>query len=294
MKKLLFIFIGILLTDAAIAECSSCNSCGSTSNGVKKTYVLKKSSDYRPIEYADIKPVAEYQSDYVMVPEYTEPVRYEYAEPVRAEYFVKRDWYIAAHANLSLLSFTSEQNSFTYPLADSFIDDDYSFEPVFGFDVAVGHEFTDNISADLELGYMGQFIDSGDSSIFKLKTPYALINGYYTFDNNVYLGVGFGGTLLKSKLENDIFVNDATKTKFSLMVAGNVGYTYAINNSLALDLRYRLAYMDGIGSGTAFMIGEAFTDSMTGITVPVGKYDYSYEIDHVIDNMFSVGLRYRF
>lgn len=200
---------------------------------------------------------------------------------------VKTGWYVAARAELSFLNWKNEYSS-SDPKIPGF-SDKYSFKPVFGGSLAAGHTFGYFWRGEVEGGYMGYFDDKGDGAEFSLSVPYLMVNGYYDFTTGFYLGAGLGAAAPITKMDAYVVHNntgavlkmqggDRTKTSVSPMAGLMAGYSHKLDDSLVLDLRYRLAMLSG---------GKHSRDLNNG-------YDFENKIGLILDNSISLGIRYEF
>ena len=195
-------------------------------------------------------------------------------------------WYVGGRANLSMLSWENKYSS-TWPYLDPSNDHDkYSFEPVYGGAFTVGYAFDTAWRLDIEAGIMGRFEDNDEGINFTLTVPYVIANAYNDFYNGMYVGVGLGLAVPKTELdgEHTSIIFDGghrTKRQGSLMGAAMIGYAYDFDQHLTLDVRYRLAALNGTRHETKLIVG---TD----------EYEFRNKIGLILDNSVSVGLRYRF
>jgi len=197
---------------------------------------------------------------------------------------VKNGWYATARAGISFLNWKNKY-SFSDPLQPN-EEEDFSFEPVFDGSLAVGRHFGYFWRGELELGYMGQFSDSGEGLDFDLSAPYLMANGYYDFTNGFYLGAGLGLAMPISHIDgaSAYFIvtgGDRDKTSVSPMVGAMAGWTTKLDDNLVLDLRYRLAGF----SGSSQKINYVNSD---------GDFTVKNKIGLILDNSISIGLRYEF
>lgn len=200
---------------------------------------------------------------------------------------VKTGWYATARAGVSFLNFTSKQKVD----GESIPEDDFSFEPVFDGSLAFGRHFGYFWRGELELGYMGQFSDSDEGLDFELSAPYLMANGYYDFDNGLYLGAGLGMALPMAHLDGaglgfSVTGGDRDKTGISPMAGVMVGYSTPLDDNLVLDVRYRLAGFNGVKQSINGVESDDF-----GAFVP---FTAENKVGLILDNSISVGLRYEF
>lgn len=195
-------------------------------------------------------------------------------------------WYVGGRVNISMLSWENEYSS-TWPYLDSSNDHDkYSFEPVYGGAFTVGYAFDTSWRLDIEAGIMGRFEDNDEGINFTLTVPYVIANAYNDFYNGMYVGVGLGLAVPKTELdgEHTSIIFDGghrTKRQGSLMGAAMIGYAYDFDQHLTLDVRYRLAALNG-------------TRHETKLNDGTNDYEFRNKIGLILDNSVSVGLRYRF
>lgn len=195
------------------------------------------------------------------------------------------DWYFGGRAELSFMNWENE-----YSLDGGRLGSDaYSFQAIFGGAAFVGHEIDANWRAEVEAGVIGQFEDADQGFEFKMTVPYMLANGYYDFENGWYVGAGLGFALPKTELNNAHFVSgDATERAFSVMGAMMFGWTHELDESLTLDLRYRLSMF----SGTDHV--RTFDDGAYTAMHDLSNAELSNEIGLIFDNSISIALRYNF
>lgn len=200
-----------------------------------------------------------------------------HAVPV-SDVSAKTGWYIGGRLGLSMLNFTVDQSSSEgVSLSDSF-----SFEPVFGGNVFVGHSFKENYRGEIEAGLVGRFSDPDSGTDFKLTVPYIMANGYYDFDNGWYVGAGLGIAMPATELDGvHLYGGDAKESSISPMFGLMGGWTYKLDSDLLLDLRYRLGGFIGHE--------HTRTERIVGT-----EYDITVDTGFVLENSFSVGLRYEF
>ena len=201
----------------------------------------------------------------------------------------KTGWYLTGHADLSLLNFTNKYSSDEPGVNASFNKDSYSFEPVFSGGLTFGRRFGYFVRGDLELGYIGNFKDKDEGFEYELSIPYLMANGYYDFFNGFYVGAGLGAAMPTMKIDGDIFVDSGNRTKRGFGVIGgiNLGYAYQLDDNIVLDLRYRLAGITGVKHNRQFQVYDTVNDAyvLRDVTVKTG---------FIMDNSFSLGIRYEF
>ena len=160
-------------------------------------------------------------------------------------------------------------------------DDKFSFKPVFGVDLSVGYRINQKWRVDGELGYIGKYSDTETEMIsgfavekteFSLQTYYIDANAYYDVAYGLYAGLGAGLAIVNLEADHSAFAGSSV-TNLSPMGAVMFGWSYALDEKLDLDLRYRLAMFDG---------GDL---NIGGVNVDTGM---------ILNNALSVGIRYRF
>ena len=108
-----------------------------------------------------------------------------------------------------------------------------------GTDFQLGEEW---FRGEFEAGLIGRVDNATAATEFRLTVPYIIANGYYDFNNGLYVGAGLGMALPKVELDGPDFVDgDPKKTGVSPMLAMMFGYSYDLDARITLDLRYRLA-----------------------------------------------------
>lgn len=190
----------------------------------------------------------------------------------------KTGWYVGARAELSFLNWENKYTS-EDPVVVGSDTDDFSFESVFGGNAFVGYTFNHFWRGEIEGGVLGQFEDKDNFFGFKMTVPYLMANGYYDFTNGLYVGAGLGIALPTTELDGIIFDGgDRKEMSVSPMAGIMLGYSYDLDYNLTLDVRYRLA---------GFFGAEHERTDIAG-------YGFKNEIDFVLDNSISIGLRYNF
>lgn len=200
----------------------------------------------------------------------------------------KTGWYIGGRVGVDFLSFKNEYSSNIPGTHDEFNEDKYSFEPVFNGSLVFGRHFNYFWRAELEAGYIGQFTDRDNGFEYKLSVPYLMANGYYDFTNGVYVGAGAGIAVPTTELDGDPFISgDRKKTSVSPMAGVMLGWARELDYNLVLDVRYRLAGFGGHTQKREFD-GYAFAGA------PLGRFSFENKNGLILDNSFTVGLRYEF
>lgn len=299
MKKLLVSIIAIASTVVSVAygaEDCGCKNCGCKPKKVRvihitagdpqtmyndamyTTTVIDGDGSYQTYDEPTQLTVAPAHSDYDRGYEYERGPRY------------RGNWYVGGRLGLHLASWKNKYHGSpsNYKFDNGEDHDDYTFEPVFGGNIFAGYRFTPNWRTDLEFGYMTQFSDSDNGFTFKLSTPYLMGNAYYDFNGGFYLGAGLGLAFPRATLDWEYFEKDnASKTKLSFAGALMAGYSYYMTDSLALDFRYRLAGFVGPKLTRNVMAGVKDENDVELRTLET-------KVGFVIDNSFSIGLRYEF
>lgn len=189
--------------------------------------------------------------------------------------------YMGIRADLSLLNWKNDYKDQDGVKKGS---DSFDFKPLLGMDLFAGYRFNENVRADLELGYIGNYSETEteyyytpEKTYFDLETYYLIANGYYDFKYGLYAGAGIGAALMNVSIDHSAF-DKATDTHVSPMWAAMFGWTYGLDDKIDLDVRYRFAMFHG---------GD--------VSVNTGGGSYiKTEIGYVIDNSLSVGVRYNF
>ena len=200
-------------------------------------------------------------------------VTYSYEDRARSV------WYGSVRAELNFLNWKNKYSTTGTPFDPSEDHDDFSFEPLFGLDIAVGRRIDYFWRAEVEAGYISEFTDKDAGTEFAIKIPYVMANGYYDFSNGLYLGAGLGLSFPTTKLDSLTFVDDGNRSKTGLspMFGLMAGYAYRLNDNFLLDLRYRFA-----GTWGTSQKRKEVVDTVTN------------KIGFIMDNSISVGLRYEF
>lgn len=192
--------------------------------------------------------------------------------------------YVGAHLGLHLLNW---RNTYHALPVEAIYDigsdhDDYRFKPVIGGDLVLGYRFNQSWRTDIEFGFTSNYKDSDNGITFELSAPYVTGNIYYDFSNGLYLGLGAGAAFPTVSMEWENFTaNNSSKTGASFIGAAMLGYGYHLSDSLILDLRYRISGF----KGTSITRGVSHFGILQSVETSVG---------FVLDNSFSVGIRYEF
>lgn len=210
-------------------------------------------------------------------------VTYDYTDKA------KTGWYVGARADLNLWNWKNK-----YSVDDDLTNvninsdsDKYSFEPTFGGSAFAGFRFAYFWRAELEAGYLGYFKDADGEADFTMQIPYLTANVYYDFVNGLYLGAGVGVAMPITTLDLDATLAttdgaDRTKYGVSPMAGIMLGYSYELDYNLVLDIRYRLAGLFGADHRISMWDSDG---------VP---HWFQNDIDFILDNSISVGIRYEF
>ena len=197
----------------------------------------------------------------------------------------KTGWYVGARAELG---FWNWENKYSADddltgLDNNYNSDKYSFEPVFGGSIFGGTRFAYFWRAELEAGYLGYFKDKDAAAEFTMQIPYVMLNGYYDFTNGLYLGAGVGVAMPITTIDM-IWADGSDRTEYGVapMAGVMLGYSYELDDNLVLDLRYRLAGMTGVDQ----KIDMFDTDG--------APHWFQNDIDFILDNSVSIGIRYEF
>ena len=200
----------------------------------------------------------------------------------------KSGWYGVLRADMNFLNWENKYSTDIPGLKDAG-SDKYSFQPVFGVDVAFGKKINYFWRAEVEAGYITKYSDKDEGYEVALSTPYIMANGYYDFTNGLYLGAGLGVAMPRTEFVDDAFKSgNNPKTSFSPMAGLMAGFTHTLDDNLVLDLRYRIAGFMGHEQEREWVAG-----TMIG-SIDVGGNHLKNKIDFVLDNSISLGIRYEF
>lgn len=195
------------------------------------------------------------------------------------------DWYIAARAELAFWNFKAKTSvsepGYGFGPEES---ESYSFKPVFGGNLSVGKWFNNNWRGDIELGYLGYMSDKDSGGEFAVQAPYAMLNGYYNFDNGLYLGLGAGVAMPIMTIDvvgADWLESNRNKVGFGFMGGVMFGYSTALSDTISLDLRYRLAGITGTSHERDYRGDD-------------GIYTAKVKDSFMLSNSISLGLRFNF
>lgn len=175
------------------------------------------------------------------------------------------------------LSFLSWKNKYSGTESGT---DRFTLKPLLGADAVVGFNFNKNWRVDAELGYIGKYTEKETENTylgvakteFNLQAYYTDINAYCDIAYGFYAGVGGGLAIVKLSAD-DTFVHDVSVTNVSPMGALMFGWTYALDEKVDFDIRYRFA---------VFNAGDL---NIGGVNVDSGI---------VMNNSLSLGVKYYF
>lgn len=208
----------------------------------------------------------------------------EHAKHKRGDFAQRDNWYIAARAELAFWNFKAKASvsepGYGFGPEES---ESYSFKPVFGGNLSVGKWFNNNWRGDIELGYLGYMSDKDSGGEFAVQTPYAMLNGYYNFDNGLYLGAGAGVAMPIMTIDSSANWIDDNRNKAGVGFMGGVmfGYSTALSDTISLDLRYRLAGITGTSHERDYRGND-------------GIYTAKVKDGFMLSNSISLGLRFNF
>ena len=188
----------------------------------------------------------------------------------------KSGWYAGARAELSFLNWENKYKSAIFE--DGSADHDKYFEPVFGGSAVFGRTFNYFWRAEIEGGIIGAFSDKDDGFEFKMTVPYLMLNGYYDFTNGLYVGAGLGIAVPRTELDGFFKSGDRAEWHVSPMGGLMFGWAHHLDDSVVLDIRYRLAGFGGMKQTRTLNTG----------------YEFENKINFVLDNSISLGIRYEF
>ena len=298
MKKVLVSILAVMVTTGAMAACANgdCPCKGDSCKGKKYRVIHVTANNTAPV-YGQWEPIIDQPSveekssgkhDVIVVSEPATVIASpNNSTPARRE----SKAYVGARLDLNLLSMkTKYHSSEPAAIADKSADhDSYSFEPVFGGNVALGLKFTPSWRGEFELGYITKFKDSDEGITFNTSTSYLMGNVMYDFANGLYLGAGVGVALSNVGVEWNKFVpDDKDRTNLSLMGGVMFGYGHRLSDSLVLDLRYRFAAFEGSD------VTRVVHDYSVNGNPPFPDFQLNVDLKTVFDNSFSIGLRYEF
>ena len=101
----------------------------------------------------------------------------------------------------------------------------------------------------------------------------------------MYLGAGVGVAMPITTIDV-VYADGSDRTEYGVapMAGVMLGYSYELDYNLVLDIRYRLAGMTGVDQRINNL---QFTDG-SGMTW------FQNDIDFILDNSISIGIRYEF
>lgn len=194
-----------------------------------------------------------------------------------------KGWYMGGRLALNMLNWTNEYSSNATDAVATESSEKFSFKTLFGGSVFAGTDFQlgeEWFRGEFEAGLIGRFADNGGGYDFALTIPYIIANGYYDFNDGLYLGAGLGLAVPKIELDSVLFTSDeSSKHGVSPMLAMLFGWSYDLDSRITLDLRYRLSGIWG--------------PEHTRNYISDGKY-LTVDTGFILENSLSMGLRYRF
>lgn len=196
----------------------------------------------------------------------------------------KTGWYVGGNAGLALWNWKNKYELDANLVGDESLNNDsYSMKPVFTGGVQFGRRIKYFWRAEVEAGWRGQFTDKEPTAEFTMNIPYTMANGYYDFNNGLYLGAGAGIALPTTTFDGIYFDGEKrSKTSVAAMGALYLGWSHKLDSHLVLDLRYRLSGMFG---GTKHRLD---------VTDGGDTYTIESKINSLMDNSFTFGIRYEF
>lgn len=203
----------------------------------------------------------------------------------------KSGFYIVGRAEIGFLNFKNKYDlaTTTNDVVDEFNSDKYSFESVFGGNIAFGKKIRHVWRLEGEGGYLGMFEDKDNGFEVKMSMPYIMANGYRDFSNGLYVGAGVGAAMVVKTLDNADFISgDRRDTSVSPMGAVMLGWSHKLDDNFVIDLRYRLSGLNGGDQTRTFNLYSLDTGEV------VGSADFKLKTGLVLDNSISIGLRYEF
>ena len=206
-------------------------------------------------------------------------VTYDYTDKA------KTGWYVGGRAELGFWNWENKYSvdSDLTGTNENFNADKYSFEPVFGGSIFGGRRFSYFWRAELEAGYLGYFEDADAVAKFTMQVPYLMANLYYDFTNGLYIGAGVGAAMPITTIDMG-YSDGGDRREYGVAAMGGLmlGWSYELDYNLVLDLRYRFAMMSGIDQ----RIGMSDDSD--------AAHWFQNDIDFLMDNSISIGIRYEF
>lgn len=279
MKKIVVSLCALAVAMPAIAD-RSCGCKDKSCTKQKKVRVVYVGAPSAPQENVFAEPIA--------TEPVAEPIVYEPApvvEPLRVTTpHTRSNWYVGGRVGADMLTWKNKYKAPASAIVGPDADhDDYTFEPVFGADIFLGYHFTPAIRGDLEIGYISEFDDTDEGYTFKMSTFYGTFNAYYDFINHFYVGGGIGFAFPRVSMDGIDVEQSGSESDLSMVFALMGGYTFDISQDVVLDLRYRL-------SGHW---GPTFSRTINRADPP-STFILETDVGFVLDNQFTVGLRYEF
>jgi opacity protein-like surface antigen len=162
-----------------------------------------------------------------------------------------------------------------------------------GFAVSAGWHYDSDWRFEFEGGYTGKYSNQADDVAFAMWAPYLTFNALYNTPEKTWgsfyvgpgLGIAFPTTKVSAGDMNVHFLEgEEVKREFSPILALLAGYQYSFTERFVLDLGYKLSTFSGTDHSRDFQL--------TG--TPVQIHTFTNKTGWVLDNAFSIGVRYYF
>ncbi len=282
MKKIIPVILTVLSCNTMAATLTNVTIIDTGSSGMYNTRTHKNKMHQNKMIRHDIR-----NHDNVAYDDIYEPKikHVEHANHKHGDFAQRDNWYIATRAELAFWNFKAKASinepGYGFGPEES---ESYSFKPVFGGNLSVGKWFNNNWRGDIELGYLGYMSDKDSGGEFAVQAPYAMLNGYYNFDNGLYLGAGAGVAMPIMTIDvvgTDWLESNRNKVGFGFMGGVMFGYSTALSDTVSLDLRYRLAGITGTSHERDYRGND-------------GIYTAKVKDGFMLSNSISLGLRFNF
>ncbi|MCL2748716.1 MAG: porin family protein [Alphaproteobacteria bacterium] len=306
MKKTFLIALGVGMFSLPIAHVSAANTVTKTYSGEGVKVINNFNLAAEPIRPAAVyaAPTPVYVAQPVPMytqapPPYAVPVAIDQDEVrpavIRRVEEPERDWYAAIKYVHTLATFTSTHHTDgVYCVGGKYCVDHFNLVPMMGFALSAGTVYGDDWRFELEAGYTGQYSDSDEDVRFGISAPYLTFNALYNFggakNSGFYFGPGIGFAFPTTEITaGDTLVHflhkDSRRTVFSPMLAALAGFQWKFTEQFALDIGYKFYTFSGTEHSRDFQIT---------LTPPTTSHKFTNKTGWLVNNAFSIGLRYYF
>ncbi|MCL2629677.1 MAG: porin family protein [Alphaproteobacteria bacterium] len=206
-------------------------------------------------------------------------------------------WYMSAKAALNFANFKNEYKVVEAPVVAG--SDRYAGARTIGFEVAGGYQIDPMWRLELAYGYSGEFTDKDAGANFSMLNQTVMANIMANLQQwgttSVYLGAGFGASILQSHWWGPALGTSSKKSSFN--PAGQIifGAEEQVHRNFALNIQYRILFNSGMKhdvEGVQYCVPGNEAACQANPENFVGTL--STEIENVITHGIMVGARVLF